>query len=55
MKRFKILGIIRHVLTFVGGALVLSGKVDVASTEVISGGLLTVIGGLWSVLSPEKR
>lgn len=55
MKRKRILGIVRHALTFLGGALVASGKLDAATSEAVAGGLMTVIGGLWSVFAPEKK
>ena len=54
-KKNKILGILRHLLTFAGGALVISGKVDSETAQTVSGALLTVVGGLWSVFAPEKQ
>ena len=53
MKKEIIFGIIRHTLTFVGGVLVLKGIVDEATFTEISGALLTLIGGIWSVI--EKK
>ena len=53
MKKEMIFGIIRHTLTFIGGVLVIKGVVDEATYSEISGALLTLIGGIWSVL--EKR
>jgi hypothetical protein len=53
MKKEIIFGIIRHTLTFVGGVLVLKGVVDEATFTEISGALLTLIGGIWSVI--EKK
>ena len=55
MKKNKTLGIIRHLLTFGGGALVVSGKLDPGTNEVLIGGLIAVIGGIWSIFSPEKN
>ena len=53
MKKQIIFGIIRHTLTFVGGVLVLKGIVDEATFTEISGALITLIGGIWSVI--EKK
>jgi len=50
MKKEQGLGIMRHLLTFVGGILVMKGVVDEATFTEISGALLTVVGGIWSVL-----
>ena len=47
----QVLGLIRHALTFVGGILIAKGLVsDSAATDII-GGLMTVIGSIWSVIS----
>ncbi len=53
MKKEIIFGIIRHTLTFIGGVLVLKGVVDETTFTEISGALLTLIGGIWSVI--EKK
>jgi hypothetical protein len=50
----KILGLIRHVLTFVGGIIVAKGLAESSLTEEIIGGILTVVGGVWSVISKKK-
>jgi hypothetical protein len=47
-------GLIRHVITFIGGILVARGKLDVGSVETISGLVVTVVGFLFSFLAPEK-
>lgn len=54
MKKLKILGIIRHALTFIGGALVVSGKLDSETAQTVSGAFLTIVGGIWSAFSPEE-
>lgn len=51
MKQEKILGIIRHTLTFVGGIVVMKGYVDEGAVTAIIGSLMTLIGTIWSVLS----
>lgn len=48
------LGLIRHVLTFVGGIIVTKGLIDESLFQEVLGGLMTVIGGVWSVLSKKK-
>lgn len=55
MKRKKLLGIVRHVLTFLGGAMVLSGQVDEQTAQLLSGAVITLVGGVWSILAPEKN
>jgi hypothetical protein len=59
MKRISIsreqaLGIIRHTLTFVGGLLVLRGLVDEAIVNEIVGGVITLTGTIWSVVSKQS-
>ncbi len=51
----KILGLIRHALTFGGGYLVSQGWLDADQVLAISGGIATIIGALWSVKAPEKK
>lgn len=53
MKKEIVFGIIRHTLTFVGGILVLKGIVDEATLSEITGAIITLVGGIWSVL--EKK
>lgn len=53
MKKEIVFGIIRHTLTFVGGILVLKGIVDEATLSEITGAVITLVGGIWSVL--EKK
>ena len=53
MKKEIVFGIIRHTLTFVGGILVLKGIVDEATLSEITGAIITLVGGIWSVI--EKR
>lgn len=47
------LGIIRHTLTFIGGALVVKGVVDETASQEIIGALVTLIGTLWSVFQKK--
>lgn len=54
MKKTQYLGLIRHLLTFAGGYLVAKGLLDEATMNEIAGAAMTIIGGIWSTLSPEK-
>jgi hypothetical protein len=55
MKKLQILGIIRHALTFGGGILVAKGILNEGMAVELAGALVTLIGGVWSAISPEKR
>ncbi len=48
MNKEQILGIVRHVLTFVGGFLITKGIVDETFVTEIVGALSTIIGAVWS-------
>ena len=50
----KILGIIRHTLTFGGGFLVTSGYITESSLDAAIGALVTLIGVIWSVVDKNK-
>lgn len=55
MNKEKILGIVRHVLTFTGGVLIAKGlTTEVMSIELI-GATMTLIGGIWSIISKNKN
>jgi hypothetical protein len=49
MSKERILGIVRHTLTFVGGILVMKGLVDEAITTEVIGGVMTLVGTIWSI------
>lgn len=51
----QLLGLIRHVLTFVGGIIVTKGLIDENLSQEIIGGLMTVVGGVWSVISKKPK
>ncbi len=55
MKKEKILGILRHVLTFAGGFVVARGVMDEGTMIEFVGALSTVIGTIWSIVAPEKQ
>ena len=50
MNKEQVLGVLRHSLTFLGGLLVAKGLIDDAMVSELSGALITLVGGLWSVL-----
>lgn len=50
MKKEQILGLVRHSLTFIGGIYVMRGLIQEQLAQEIVGGLLTTIGGIWSVI-----
>lgn len=51
MKKEIVLGIIRHTLTFVGGILITKGLLDETLVSELTGAVLTLTGGIWSILS----
>lgn len=53
MSKEKLFGIIRHVLTFVGGALVLMGYTDDAMVQELIGGVMALAGTVWSVVDKK--
>jgi hypothetical protein len=50
----QILGLIRHALTFAGGIIVAKGLVDDVLLQEILGGVMTLVGGIWSVASKKS-
>jgi len=52
--RDQILGLVRHIITFVGGILVARGQIDIGQVETIVGIITTVAGFLFSMMAPEK-
>lgn len=55
MKQDIILGIVRHVLTALGGVLVTKGFADAAGLESAVGALVTLTGFVWSVISKRRE
>ncbi|MBL4784189.1 MAG: hypothetical protein JKY49_02050 [Cohaesibacteraceae bacterium] len=55
MNKAKILGMVRHALTFGGGLVVGKGWIDKAMMVEIVGALVTLIGIAWSYYAPEKQ
>lgn len=44
----KITGLLRHILTFVGGYLVTAGIIDEAMLTEVVGAIITIVGFVWS-------
>ena len=53
MNKKVILAIVRHTLTFLGGVLIAKGTIDEATAQELSGAILTLVGGIWSVLDKK--
>ena len=47
----KVAGIIRHALTSLGGALVAGGYLTSDEWTTIAGGLMIVVGVVWSIIA----
>jgi hypothetical protein len=50
LSKEQILGIVRHTLTFAGGIVVMKGFADDATITEIIGGVMTLVGAVWSVV-----
>ncbi len=53
MTKEQIQGIVRHVLTFLGGILVLQGVVEESLINELIGGVVALAGTLWSIFSKK--
>ena len=54
MNNDILLGLVRHTLTAVGGVLVTKGTIDQSTLETVIGGIVAIVGALWSVFSKKK-
>ena len=54
LSREEFLGLVRHGLTFVGGVIVAGGLLDAGLWSELTGGLLTISGVVWSIISKRK-
>ena len=50
----QVLGIIRHTLTFAGGIVIARGLVDETVVTEIIGGVVTLVGAIWSIVAKNK-
>ena len=54
MNKDQILGIVRHVLTFGGGLLVMKGVVEDDIIQDVTGAAITFVGTVWSFIDKLK-
>ena len=55
LSKEQLLGIVRHALTFVGGILIMNGFVSESVVSELSGAILTLVGGIWSVVNKSEQ
>lgn len=53
LTKEQFIGVVRHVLTFVGGFLVMQGLVDESMAVELSGAVVTLAGGIWSIVAKK--
>jgi hypothetical protein len=49
-----VLGVVRHILTAIGGGLIATGNVTEGDWQAIVGGVIAAIGVVWSILQKRK-
>ena len=54
LTKDQLMGIVRHVITFVGGILVTKGLIDDSILTEIVGATVTLSGAIWSIVSKNK-
>ena len=54
MNNETIMGIIRHVLTTAGGALVANGTLEADQLNAGAGAITVIIGLAWSIIAKRK-
>jgi len=54
LTKEQVLGVVRHTLTFVGGIVVMKGLVDETTVTEIIGGVMTLVGTIWSVIDKKN-
>jgi len=55
MSRDQIFGVARHVLTFLGGFLIVKGYLDESLLNELIGGAITLAGTIWSIVDKNKK
>ena len=53
MTKEQILGIVRHALTFIGGYFITKGMLTETLSAEIIGGVMGLIGTIWSITSKK--
>ena len=54
MTKEQIQGLVRHLLTFVGGIVIMKGLATEAVVQELIGAALTIFGTVWSIASKQK-
>ena len=54
LTKEQIMGIVRHSLTFIGGLIVAFGWLEEGMWTTISGGIMTLVGGVWSIIDKNN-
>ena len=54
LTKDQLMGIVRHVITFVGGILVTKALIDDSILTEIVGATVTLSGAIWSIVSKNK-
>ena len=54
LTKDHLLGIVRHSMTFIGGLMVAKGMIDEAMIPELTGGLITLVGAIWSIVVKNK-
>lgn len=54
LTKEQLLGVLRHVLTFVGGVVVAKGYTDNTTVTEIIGAAMTLAGAVWSIVDKNK-
>ena len=55
MTKDQIFGVARHVLTFLGGFLIVKGYLDESLLNELIGGAITLAGTIWSIVDKNKK
>ncbi len=55
MNKERLKGIIRHVLTFVGGFAVMQGWIEGDMVNEVIGAVITTLGFVWSVKDKKEN
>jgi hypothetical protein len=55
MTKEQIFGVVRHILTFAGGFLVVKGYFDEAILNELIGGTIALAGTVWSIIDKNKK
>ena len=51
----KVEGLIRHVLTFIGGLFITKGFIDESTLQEVIGALITLGGFVWSYVDKKDK